>query len=238
MLVDHKVPKMQILQDDKVSSANSVVIVVDVLNSFSTTAYALGCGAEKVILVSKVNEALALVKAIPGSLTMGSEDGKRVKEFDFDASPWSFSGIDLTGKILIQCIPAFTLSALKNVQCHKILASSFVVAEATIARIQAIAPDEVTFIPTCNDASEQDRAFAEYMIDKLQGNFDSSAAPFLRRVMASPTAKKLIELQGEYPFSDLDAVLAVDSFPFAMEAGKEGGLIVLQPVRSNGHLWR
>lgn len=238
MLVEHKVPKMHILQRNESSQATGLVVVIDVLRAFTTAAYALGSGAEKIILTSKIDEAKALAKAIPGSLTIGEDKGKHIQGFDFDNSPWSINGHDLTGKIMIQRTSSGTQGITQCSHCTHILASSFVVAEATIARIQALAPPTVYFLITGSEDGSEDMALAEYFQARLNHTYEGPMGPYLRKVSNSPAGRFLQQHHDEYPLSDLDAALAVDSFPFAMEAFKEGGLMVLQPVKTNGHIWR
>ncbi len=238
MLVEQNVPKMHILQRNESSKANGLVVVIDVLRAFTTAAYALGSGAEKIILTSKADEAKALAKAIPGSLTLGEENGRPIPGFDYDISPWSISGHDLTGKIIILLAESATQGITHSSQCKKILASSFVVAEATIARIHALAPPELFFLITGSEDGSEDLALADYLHDRIAGKYSGPMGPYLRRVASSPAGRFLQQHQDEYPLSDLDAALAVDAFPFAIEAYKEGGLMVLQAVKPNGSGWR
>jgi 2-phosphosulpholactate phosphatase len=50
------------------ASIDGVAVVVDVLRTFSFAAYALDCGADRVILVEDLDEALRLAAEIPGAL--------------------------------------------------------------------------------------------------------------------------------------------------------------------------
>lgn len=238
MIVDHKVPKIQIIRKEDSSQATGVAVIIDVLRSFTTAAYAFGSGAEKIILTSKLDEAAALAKAIPGALTVGDENKKPIKGFNFDNSPWSFTGHDLTGKILIHYNASSAHDIALNLPCKNILASSFVVAEATIARMHTLGTTEVSFIITGNEDGSEDQALAEYFQARLSDKYDGHLGPYLRKVSSSPIGKYLHQRNDEYPLSDLDAALAVDAFPFAMEIIKEGGLTVIQPIRTNGTIWR
>ncbi len=238
MLVEQRIPKMKILRRDQNPKMTGFAVVIDVLRAFTTAAYAFGSGAAKVILVSKADEAKELAKAIPGALTMGEEGGLPIKGFDFDNSPWSFSGLDLTGRTLIQRTSSGTQGVLQCNHCDKILVSSFVVAEATLSRIHALGPKEISFLVTGDKDGSEDEALAEYLQEHLKGDFEGSTAPFLRKAAASPAAHQAKMHHGDYPLSDLDAALALDAFPFALEVFREKGLMMIQPVRSNGMLWR
>lgn len=238
MLVEQKIPKINILRRDKSAEATGVVVVIDVLRAFTTAAYAFACGADKIILVSKVEEAKVLAKAIPGALTMGEEGGRHIPGFTFDNSPWSFFGLDLHNKLLIQRTSSGTQGVAKCSHANKILVSSFVVAEATLARLRALAPTEITFIVTGTQDGSEDLALAEYFQACIENSFDGFMGPYLKKVSNSPAGQHAKEHHGDYPMSDLDAALAVDTFPFAMEVSKEGELLVLQAVKPNGSAWR
>lgn len=238
MLIEQKIPKISILRRDQSCEAKGVVVVIDVLRAFTTAAYAFASGADKVVIVSKVDEAKALAKVIPGALTMGEEGGRYIPGFTFDNSPWSFFGVDLHGKILIQRTSSGTQGVMQCAHAEKILVSSFVVAEATIARILALDPTEVSLIVTGTQDGSEDLSLAEYLQARLQNRFDGYMSPYLKKVTNSPAGMHAKDHHGDYPMSDLDAALAVDAFPFAMEIVRESNLLVLQPVKPNGSHWR
>ncbi|MFA6916924.1 MAG: 2-phosphosulfolactate phosphatase [Parachlamydiales bacterium] len=239
MLIENrKIPKINILRRDQSCDATGVVVVIDVLRAFTTAAYAFASGADKVIIVSKVDEAKSLAKAIPDALTMGEEGGRYIPGFTFDNSPWSFFGVDLHGKILIQRTSSGTQGVLLCAHAEKILVSSFVVAEATIARLHALEPAEVTLLVTGTQDGSEDLSLAEYIQARLENQYQGHMGPYLKKVTNSPAGMHARAPHGDYPMSDLDAALAVDAFPFAMEILRESGLLVLQPIKPNGSLWR
>jgi 2-phosphosulfolactate phosphatase len=72
---------------DTCHTATGLVVVIDVLRAFTTSAFLFQAGAEEIILVSGVDEAFQLRKEIPDSIIVGEVDGIRVPGFDLGNSP-------------------------------------------------------------------------------------------------------------------------------------------------------
>lgn len=128
--------------------AVGAVIVIDVLRAFSTAAYAFSCGAEKILLVGEVEEALSLKSKIPNSKAMGEVRGLTPKGFDFGNSPTQIRTHDLSGITVIQRTGAGTQGAVRCKNADVLLASSFVIADATVKHVRSLAPDDITFVIT------------------------------------------------------------------------------------------
>ncbi|HKJ39511.1 MAG TPA: 2-phosphosulfolactate phosphatase, partial [Anaerolineales bacterium] len=129
-------------------TATGVVIVVDVLRAFSTAAYAFSRGAEKVILVGDVDEAISLKSQIADSKAMGEVRGLPPDGFDFGNSPTQIREQDLSGITIIQRTGAGTQGAVRCKNADVLIASSFVVAQATVKYVRSLAPTDVTFVIT------------------------------------------------------------------------------------------
>lgn len=236
MLVGKKIPKMQVLFENEAAQATGVIVVIDVLHTFTTTAYALGNGAEKIILVSKPEEAKTLQHVLPDTLTIGHNGP--ANGYNYDLSPWSFAGGDLGRRILIQCSPTAANTVHKCPNNQKVLLGSFVTADATMERIHSLEANEVTFVLCGDESDTENKALADYFIMRLMGDEETSASSYLKQVANSNEGKRLQASNGDYPLSDLDAAMAVDSFHFTMEITHEGGLQVIQPTKRNGTPWR
>jgi len=89
--------------------AEGTTIIIDVFRAFTTAAVAFDRGAEQIVLVAEVEEALDLCRRGVGHLCMGEVDGKRPAGFDFGNSPYEVSQADFTGKTLIQSTRAGTV---------------------------------------------------------------------------------------------------------------------------------
>ena len=88
--------------------ATGVVGIIDVFRAFSTAAVALANGASRIIMVSGVEEALALRDSGVGQLVMGEVEGRAPDGFDFGNSPLEASRTDVRGKTIIQRTSAGT----------------------------------------------------------------------------------------------------------------------------------
>ena len=99
-------------------TAIGVVIVIDVLRAFSTAAYAFSLGAEELLLVGTVEEALSLRPQIPNSKVMGEVNGIRPDGFDFGNSPTYLSQENLSGITMIQRTTAGTQGAISLLDGH------------------------------------------------------------------------------------------------------------------------
>lgn len=215
-------------------TATGVVILIDVLRAFSTAAYAFSRGAQEIILVSGVEEALALKSEIPNSKVMGEVGGLPPEGFDFGNSPTHISAEDLTGISLIQRTGAGTQGAVRSRNADVMLASSFVVAEATVRFVQKLSVDEVTFVITGRHVSrgDEDLACAEYLEELFKGNCPDPK-PFIQRVVDSRDAiQHLDPLEKAFPLSDLDYCTEIDKFPFAMPITREDGKLIMRAIKT------
>jgi len=211
--------------------ATGLVVVIDVLRAFSTAAYALSGGADKVILVSDANEALSLRSQIPNSKAMGEVRGLRPEGFDFGNSPTQNLEQDLSGITMIQRTSAGTQGVVRCKNADVLLASSFVVASATGKHIHKLSPETVTFVITGQYASEhgdEDLAFAEYLELLLSGQ-QPKKEPYIKRVFDSRDAIQHLDPKDtNFPLSDLDLCTNIDAFDFAMPITRENDLLVMR----------
>jgi len=82
-----------------------VCVVFDVLRATSSIVTALGNGAEAIVPVAEIDEALALLKQDPAILLAGEREGVRIRteltgsiDFDFGNSPREFTQEKVQGK--------------------------------------------------------------------------------------------------------------------------------------------
>lgn len=218
------------------STAEGLVVVIDVIRAFTTTAYAFSLGAEKILLVKEVEEAFTLREKYPDAFLVGEVGGAPIKGFDFGNSPMELFKKPLKGRMLILRTSSGTQGVVDAVKAERILTASFVVAQATLERIRLLSPSKVTFVITGKPEGE-DKALADYFEHCLKyGQTDPK--PYLQRVIDSPEGQ--IFLSGKFPYfpiEDLEAVLSIDHFPFAMEVFKEDNASILRPVTPQGSIW-
>ena len=213
-------------------AATGYVVVIDVIRAFTNAAFAFSRGAKEIHPVRGVDEALELKRQIPGSLACGEVGGLPPEGFDFGNSPTHTDTLDLNGKVIIQRTGAGTQGAVRSVNAERMVAASFVVADATVKYVQKFAPEMVTFVVTGQtyDGGEEDLACAEY----LQALFCSTApdpAPYLERARNSHDAEIFHDLERPvFPETDLEHCLSLDKFDFAMPIEREAEKLIMRCV--------
>jgi 2-phosphosulfolactate phosphatase len=214
--------------------ATGVVLIIDVLRAFSTAAYAFSRGAQEILLVSTVEEALSLKSCIPNAKAMGEVGGLPPNGFDFGNSPTHICEENLAGITLIQRTGAGTQGAIRSQNAEVMLATSFVLANATVEYVKKLGVTEVTFVITgkLGDRGDEDLACAEYL-EALFRSKQPDTEPFVKRVFDSIDAiEHLDPTRPEFPLSDLDYCTQINRFDFAMPITRENGRLVMRADKS------
>jgi 2-phosphosulfolactate phosphatase len=214
---------------DDCHMAKGIVIVIDVLRAFSTAAYAFSLGAKEILLVSTVEEALSLRPQIPNSKVMGEVNGLRPDGFDLGNSPTYLILEDLSGVTMIQRTTAGTQGVVRSQDAEVLLASSFVVANATVQYVRKLGSDQVTFVITGKDfgGGDEDLACANYLEALLKGEHPDPQ-PFVQRVFASRDASQHFDPNNAgFPITDLDFCTQIDKFDFAMPIERQDGRLIM-----------
>lgn len=226
--------KFQRMSLETCENATGIVVVIDVLRAFSTTAYSFASGASSIILVSNVEDAFLLKRQFPYALLMGEVNGLPIKGFDYSNSPTELVKQNLAGQQLIQRTSAGTQGVTRSVNAHVLLASSFCCAKATAEFITQLPREDVTFVITGkrpHDLGDEDDACADYIENLIMGK-NPDIETYIQRVRESMGGKKFInENEPGFPPSDLEYCAAVDKFNFAMRVERENGLYVMKPVK-------
>jgi len=112
--------------------SQTVCVVFDVLRATSSMMTALSNGAESVIPVSEIPEALAFREKNPGVLLAGERDGLRIRaaqsggvDFDLGNSPREFTPGKVRGKTIVMTTSNGTLALQACSGARKILIGSF-----------------------------------------------------------------------------------------------------------------
>lgn len=217
---------------DNCHTATGIVLIIDVLRAFSTAAYAFSRGAKEIRLVSGVQEALDLKSQIPNAKAMGEVGGLPPEGFDFGNSPTRILEHDLTGVTLVQRTGAGTQGAVRSVNAEVMLATSFVVAQATIDYILRLKPDEITFVITGGMGNDEDVACADFLEKQVTGQ-EVEAESYIKRVYASRDALEHMPDHPQFPKADLDYCTRIDAFDFTMPIVRENGNLIMKPSRSD-----
>jgi 2-phosphosulfolactate phosphatase len=207
---------------DGARQARGTVVVIDVLRSFTVSAYALAGGARECRLVTTVDEARALVRETPGAVLCVEVDGLPVPGIAISNSPTQIRAIDLTNLIVIQRSSAGTPVAAA-VEGDDIFVGSLVVARATVQACLLRRPETLTLVAS-GDFPE-DRACASYMEAIARGE-PPDIERLLRPLREGDRYRELAagERPG-FPSTDLELSLVPDRFDFAMPVDKEAGYL-------------
>ena len=210
-------------------AARGTAVIIDVFRAYTTAAVAFSRGAEKIILVAEVAEALELRERGAGSLCVGEVDGIRPEGFDFGNSPFELSEADVAGATLIQSTRAGTTGAAAATGASRIYVCSFGIASATARAVLADAPDTVSIVAMGDKGrarTDEDELCALYLRNLLEGRASDHGA--IRSLVESSAHAANFGDPSKpwyYPM-DMEMALRVDSYPFAIRVAREGGLLV------------
>lgn len=203
-------------------SALGTVVVIDVLRSFTVSAYALAGGARECRLVRSVDEARALASRIANSVLCAEEDALPVPGIAVSNSPTAIHELDLRDRVLIQRSTAGTQVAAE-VHGDDIFAASLVVAQATAKACLLRDPATLTLLASADHP--EDHACAHYIQDLIEGR-EPNLGELLKPLRETERYSRLIEGGWPgFPASDLALSLSPDRFDFAMPVKKEPGYL-------------
>lgn len=203
--------------------AEGVVVVIDVLRSFTVSAYALAGGARECLLVRTVAEARALADKTPNSVICAEEEALPVEGIPISNSPTKITETDLKERALIQRSTAGTQVAASVPEGRDIFAASLVVATATVQACLLRRPETLTLIASADHP--EDHACARYMeAIALDGDRQPDLGELLQPLRASERyARAMSGTWPGFPKTDLDLSLVADRFHFAMPVTRAGG---------------
>ena len=217
---------------DGARQARGMVVVIDVLRSFTVSAYALAGGARECLLVPTVAEARALEARIPGSLISAEEDALPVAGIPISNSPTQVTAAHLKDRVLIQRSSAGTTVMAATEPSVELYAASLVVARATVEACLSRSPQTLTLIASADHP--EDHACARYMEGLLRGD-----QPDIDRLLhplreSERYARALSGRWPGFPPSDLELSLAADRFDFAMPVTRHESYLRLTAAKVGG----
>ncbi len=209
--------------------AQGTVVIVDVFRAFTTAAVALARGAERIIMVPGIEEALRLRDHGVGEVCVGEVNGIKPEGFDFGNSPHEMMQASFQGKVVIQSTRAGTTGAAAATHAEAVYAGAFVVAEATAKALRRENPPQVTIVAMGWNArvrTDEDELCALYLRNLLQGRRPDPGA-VRKLVLASGEAAKFGDpKQPHFHREDLEIALEIDKYDFAIRVVKEDGFLV------------
>jgi 2-phosphosulfolactate phosphatase len=206
--------------------ATGVVAIIDVFRAFTAAAVALDRGAARIIMVSSVEEALALRASGAGDLCMGEVDGKPPAGFDLGNSPFEASRIDCAGKTIIQRTSAGTQGITTARHAHRLYAASLVTAAATARAMRAGGPERITLVAMGKNAearTDEDELCALHLRNLLEGRRGDPAA-VRAMILAGGEAGRFHDPERPWLHpEDLEIALDIDRYDFAINVTMEDG---------------
>lgn len=203
--------------------ARGLAVVIDVLRSFTVSAYALAGGARECRLVTTTDQARKLAAAIPGALLCAEEDALPLPGIPISNSPTQIVAAELTGRVLVQRSTAGTPVAAAVRDGVDIFAASLVVAGATVQACLLRDPEVLTLIASADHP--EDHACARYMEGIARGE-----QPDLDRLLqplreSERYARVVSGGWPGFPPTDLELALEPDRFGFAMPVVRQLGYL-------------
>jgi 2-phosphosulfolactate phosphatase len=205
--------------------ARGIAVVIDVLRSFTVSAYALAGGARECRLVATTDDARALAAAIPGSVLSAEENALPLPGIAISNSPTQIAAADLDGRILVQRSSAGTPVAAAVTPGVDIFAASLVVARATAQACLSRRPSTLTLIASAD--YPEDHACASYIEAIVMGD-KPDLDRWLQALRESDRYRRVMSgAWPGFPPTDVELSLQPDRFDFAMPVTREAGFLRL-----------
>jgi 2-phosphosulfolactate phosphatase len=209
------------------TQAAGTVAVIDVFRAFTTAAVALANGAVRIIMVSSVEEALALRDAGIGHICMGEVRGRAPEQFDFGNSPFEIRAVDFTGKTIIQRTSAGTQGIVTAAdRADRLYAASLVTADATIRAMLAGKPDQIGIVAMGGDGlkrTDEDEVCAIHLRNRLEGRPGDRRA-VQRLILAGGEVSRFHDPARPHLHpEDVEIALDIDRYDFAIQVRIEDG---------------
>ncbi len=205
------------------------VVIIDVFRAFTTAAFIIANGAETILPVSSVEEALALRRQHTDWLITGEVHGHKVPDFDFGNSPVEVCQVDFHGRTVIQRTSSGVQGILAASGADEILLGSFVIAEATVDYIKKMNPNVVSIVAMGWEGEYkaiEDELCAEYLETRLVGGHPDFA-DMVRRIRADPQGAKFFDnTQTTFREGDFHSAMCLDRFPFALRVERGPPMMV------------
>ena len=199
--------------------ARGLTVVIDVFRAFTTAAYVMANGAERIHPVGSLEEAFRLREMHPDWVLMGERGGKKVLGFNYGNSPYEVSGVDFTGRTVVQTTSAGTQGIVNARSADEILLGSFVMADAVVEYIKRIDPETVSLVAMGwggRVKSPEDESLAEYIEKKLTGEEPDFEA-MKRRIREDSQGSKFFDPeQHEFVEGDFHCAMDLNRFGFCL----------------------
>ena len=201
-------------------SARGTVVVIDVLRSFTVSAFALAGGARECRLVTTTAQARALAASLPGAILCAEEEALPIEGIAISNSPTQIQAAELKDRVLVQRSSAGT-PVVAAVDSEDIYAASLAVARATVQACLLRHPTTLTLIASAD--YPEDHACARYMESIVRGE-GADLASLLQPLRDSDRYRRVMSGRWPgFPPTDLELALKPDRFEFAMPVTRRPG---------------
>jgi len=201
------------------AAAEGVAVIIDVFRAFTLAPCAFAQGAQSILPVATLEEALAMKQADPELLLAGERDGRPLPGFDYSNSPAEILRADLAGRTLVLRTSAGVQGLLAAGRADEVITGSFVNAGAIIRWLQARQPERVSLVCMGWNGTErtaEDEACARYIEAGLAGetpDFDAIRAQLQR----DPCGAKFFDpSQPWFPPEDFAVCMRLSVFSFVL----------------------
>lgn len=201
------------------AQARGLAVVIDVFRAFTTAAYVMANGAERITPVGTVEEAFELKRANQGVVLMGERGGKQVQGFDYGNSPHEVRDVDFTGVTVVQTTSAGTRGLMLAGNADEILPGSFVMADAIVEYIRKRSPRVVSLVAMGwggAEKSPEDELLAEYIEMRLNGEEPGFEA-MREEIRRHPQGAKFFDKTQEmFVEGDFHAAMDINRYNFCL----------------------
>jgi 2-phosphosulfolactate phosphatase len=224
--------------------SQTTCVVFDILRATSSMITALANGAEQILPVATIEEALAAKAEHPEALLCGERDGLRITaaqtggpEFDLGNSPREYTAEIVTGKTLISTTTNGTRALRACANAEHTLVASFLNLAATADHLRAAVPENLVLVcsGTYEEAALEDTLAAGALADALWEKYDEcddatqtarllfNSAPVEETILQAKNAQRLLSLPDLA--DDVSFCLQLDSQNFTAVMDGDGMIL-------------
>ena len=187
----------------KTDLSGTTCVVLDILRATSSMITALANGAEQILPVSTIEEALAAKAEHPGALLCGERNGLRITaaqtggtEFDLGNSPREYTAEVVAGKTLITTTTNGTRALRACANAEHTLVASFLNLTATTDYLRTAKPSRLAIVcgGTYEEAALEDTLAAGAIAESVWDLFDEcdDASQVARLLFASAPVEETL----------------------------------------------
>ncbi len=214
--------------------AEGIAVIIDVFRAFSTACYLYGQGAGKILVTDSLKQSFEYKEENPNTLLIGERNERKIEGFDYGNSPSAVIRKDFTGDTVILTTSAGTKGLVMASRATKVLAASFVNAQATAVYILKEKPAQVSLVAMGYNAvtpADEDRLCADYIHNLLLGRVPDMK-PLKKQIRLGTGARFFDPGNLNSPAEDFELCLQPGKFPFALEAIHEKDFLWLKKIKS------